>query len=88
MRILTKLVKVYRFRFNPSGSSYSVDTFSFETVRSIPASSLRLDIGADGVCDWGYDGADAGSYGMQNRLADGESICQTPDNFPKYTRCV
>ena len=70
-----------QFRFQSSGSSYSVDTFSVETVRSIPATGLRLDIGADGVSDWGYDGADAGSYGMQNRLADG-NICQRLTTSP------
>ena len=42
---------------------------------------LRLDVGADGVSDWGFDGDDAGSYGMQNRLANGK-VCQTLATTP------
>ena len=70
-----------QFRFQSSGSSYSIDSFGVDTVRSIPNMGLRLDIGADGVSDWGYDGDDAGSFGMQNRLANGK-ICQTLSSTP------
>ena len=70
-----------QFRFQSSGGSYSVDSFSVETIRSIPNTGLRLDIGADGVSDWGFDGDNAGSFGFQNRLANGE-ICQTLTSSP------
>ena len=70
-----------QFRFQSSGTSYTIDSFSVETVRSIPNMGLRLDIGGDGVSDWGFDGADAGSFGMQNRLGNGK-ICQTIASSP------
>ncbi len=70
-----------QFRFQSSSGSYTVDSFSVETIRSIPNLGLRLDIGADGVSDWGFDGDDAGSYGMQNRLANGK-VCQTLSTTP------
>ena len=70
-----------QFRFQSSGQSYSIDSFSVETIRSIPNTGLRIDIGADGVSDWGYDGADAGSYGIQNRLTTG-NVCQTLATTP------
>ena len=70
-----------QFRFQSAGSSYTVDSFSVETVRSIPSTGLRLDVGADGVSDWGYDGEDVGGYGMQNRLANG-NVCQTISTTP------
>ncbi len=70
-----------QFRFQSSSGTYTVDSFSVETIRSIPNTGLRLDIGADGVSDWGYDGDDAGSYGMQNRLASGKA-CQTLTTSP------
>ena len=70
-----------QFRFQSSGPSYSIDSFGVDTVRSIPNMGLRLDIGADGVSDWGYNGDDTGSFGMQNRLANGK-ICQTLASTP------
>ena len=70
-----------QFRFQSSSGSYTVDSFFVETIRSIPNLGLRLDIGADGVSDWGFDGDDAGSYGMQNRLANG-NVCQTLSTTP------
>jgi len=44
-----------QFRFQSSSGSYSIDAFSVETVRSIPNMGVRLDVGADGVSDWGFD---------------------------------
>ena len=71
----------FRFQASQPSGSYSIDAFSVETVRSIPNMGVRLDIGADGVSDWGFDGDDAGSYGMQNRLANGK-VCQTLSTTP------
>jgi hypothetical protein len=70
-----------QFRFQSTAGSYSVDSFYVETVRSIPNTGLRLDVGADGVSDWGFDGDNAGSFGMQNRLANG-NVCQTLATTP------
>ncbi|MGB1954744.1 MAG: hypothetical protein ACPHUK_04005, partial [Candidatus Poseidoniaceae archaeon] len=55
-----------QFRFTSSSGSYSVDSFDIETVRSNPSTGLRIDIGPDGVADWGLDGANVGSFGFQN----------------------
>ncbi|MEC8608921.1 MAG: hypothetical protein VXY42_00280 [Candidatus Thermoplasmatota archaeon] len=70
-----------QFRFQSSGTSYTVDSFSVETVRSNPSMGLRLDVGADGVSDWGFDTDDVGSFGMQNRLLNGK-VCQTVTTSP------
>jgi len=70
-----------QFRFTSTSGSYSVDYFDVETVRSNPSTGLRLDIGPDGVSDWGLDGANAGSFGFQNRLATGLQ-CQTIASSP------
>ncbi len=70
-----------QFRFTASSGSYSVDSFDVETVRSNPSTGLRIDIGPDGVADWGLDGANAGSFGFQNRLATGQ-LCQTITSSP------
>ena len=78
---LDEIGQSVQFRFQSSGGSYSVDSFSVETIRSIPNTGLRLDVGADGVSDWGFDANDAGSFGMQNRLANG-NICQTLSTTP------
>ena len=78
---LDEIGTTIQFRFQSSGSSYSIDSFGVDTVRSIPNMGLRLDIGADGVSDWGYDSDDAGSFGMQNRLANGK-VCQTLASTP------
>ena len=70
-----------QFRFTASSGSYSVDSFDVETVRSNPSTGMRIDIGPDGVSDWGLDGANAGSFGFQNRLATGQ-LCQTIASSP------
>ena len=74
-----------QFRFTSSSGSYSVDSFDVETVRSNPSTGLRIDIGPDGVADWGLDSANAGSFGFQNRLATGQ-LCQTITSSPS-TSC-
>jgi hypothetical protein len=70
-----------QFRFTSSSGSYTVDSFEVETVRSNPSTGMRIDIGADGVSDWGLDGANTGSFGFQNRLATGQ-LCQTTASSP------
>ena len=70
-----------QFRFTAASGSYSVDSFEVETVRSNPSTGMRIDIGPDGVSDWGLDGANAGSFGFQNRLATGQ-LCQTITSSP------
>ena len=79
--ILDEVSHTVQFRFTSVSGSYSVDSFDVETVRSNPSTGMRIDIGPDGVSDWGLDGANAGSFGFQNRLATGQ-MCQTIASSP------
>ena len=78
---LDEVSHTVQFRFTSVSGSYSVDSFDVETVRSNPSTGMRIDIGPDGVSDWGLDGANAGSFGFQNRLATGQ-MCQTIASSP------
>ena len=79
--ILDEVSHTVQFRFTSVSGSYSVDSFDVETVRSNPSTGMRIDVGPDGVSDWGLDGANAGSFGFQNRLATGQ-MCQTIASSP------
>lgn len=52
-------------------TSWTLNTFDVELVRTSTPDGLRIDVGLDGAPEWSMDQAHIGRLGMQDRLEDG-----------------
>lgn len=59
-----------QFRVSSSGSSWDIDSFDVELIRTSVPDGLRIDVGMDGISDWSLEGDGIGRLGIQDRLKD------------------
>ena len=77
--ILDKPYHDVRLEFHPSNGGI-IPKFSVELVQSSAPESMGIDVGSDGILEWGFNQAGMGRYGFQDSLSDGAMWKETYHN--------
>ena len=77
--ILDKPYHDVEFRISSSNGGI-IPKFSVELVQSSAPESLGIDVGSDGILEWGFNQAGMGRYGFQDSLSDGAMWKETYHN--------